>query len=197
VPLNGDVRPHVNRYALPVSAETKAALAKLCAGVRTIGVIGRAKGLEGVFGCALETASGEVVEVRAEQHDLEYKFEVFPVAAKMVSTFANAEEARAFPLSSPVEVLLLETEDWLDPGIPCEGAIGQNPIMQCQGRPGGAPIDAVAACRYFGGIELRGSNGATLVVATLPFPFAIHVSGVPGTGAVDQEAYSGVIASEA
>jgi len=187
----------MNRYALPVSAETKAALAKLCAGVRTIGIIGRAKGLEGVFGCVLQTAAGEVVEVRAEQHDLEYKFEVFPIAAKIVSTFANAEEARPFRLPSPVGVLLLATEDWLDPGIPCDGALGQNPIMQCQGRPGEAPSGAVAACRYFGGIELRGSDGATLVVATLPFPFAIHVSGVPGTGAIDRETYSGVTAGEA
>ena len=187
----------MSRYALPISAETKATLAKLCTGVRTIGVIGRAKGLEGVFGCVLETTSGQVVEVRAEQHDLEYKFEVFPIAAEAVSTFANAEEARPFSLSSPVEVLLLETQDWLDPGIPCEGAVGQNPIMQCQGRPGEAPSGAVAACRYFGGIELRGSNGATLVIATLPFPFAIHVSAVAGTGVIDQEAYSGVTASEA
>ena len=186
----------MNRYSLPATAETESALSALRDGVSRIGVTGRAKGLEGVFGCLLETLLGKTVELRAQQQDLEYKFEVFPIDAKLGTAFAEAEEVQNLALAAPVEVLLLQTEDWLDPGIPCKGAIGQNPIAQCQGLPGQAPSTAAASCRYFGGIELRGSNGVKLIVATLPFPYAIHVSAVPGTGQVDQAAYLGVATRE-
>jgi hypothetical protein len=187
----------MKHYALPIAAEDIAALEVLRAGVSNIGVIGRAKGLEGVFGCVLEATSGEVVELRARQQDLEYKFEVFPISAKTGASLAQAEELQPFLLAPPVQLLLLQTEDWLDPEVPCEGAIGQNPIMQCQGRPGQAPSSAIAACQYVGGVELRGNNGSALTVATLPFPYAIHVSAIQGTGTLAQEAYIGVAASVA
>jgi len=187
----------MKHYKLPIAPEDKAALELLRAGVAKIGVTGRAKGLEGVFGCVLETTSGRVVEVRARQQDLEYKFEVFPISATPAAGFAEAEEVQPLLLTAPVQVLLLQTEDWLDPGIPCEGAVGQDPIMQCQGKPGQAPNNATAACQYFGGVELLGSNGSRLFIATLPFPYAIHVSAIQGTGRVDQEAYVGVPASVA
>jgi hypothetical protein len=145
----------------------------------------------------LETEAGEIVDIRAQQHDLEYKFEVFPISARAGATFTGLEEMHSLYLPGPVEVLLLQTEDWLDPGIPCEGAVGTNPVMQCQGKPGQAPNSAVAACRYFGGIELRGSNGSKLTIATLPFPYAIHVSAIQGTGNLEREAYVGLATSAA
>ena len=181
----------MNSYALPISTETEAAFAVLRGGVSNIGVIGRAKGLEGVFGCILETKSGQMVEIRAQQQDLEYKFEVFPVGASITTT-AQVEEMQALSLVGLVQVLLLQTEDWLDPGVSCEGALGQNPIMQCQGLPGEAPSTAVAACTYFGGVELRDTNGLTVTIATLAFPYAIHVSTIEQTGEIDRNAFHGI-----
>ncbi len=150
-----------------------------------------------MFGCVVVAPTGETVEIRAEQNDLDYKFEVFPIKAQLVPTMDHAEEVRELLLTGPVEARLLQTQDWLDPGISCEGCLGQNPIAQCQGRPGEEPETSVATCRYFGGVELLGSNGVRLVVATLPFPYAIHVSAFPGTGGIDETAYLGVAASEA
>ncbi|QBB72364.1 hypothetical protein ELE36_19420 [Pseudolysobacter antarcticus] len=181
----------MNSYSLPISTETGAALAALRAGVSHIGVIGRANGLEGVFGCVLETKSGQIIEIRAQGDYLEYKFEVFSVGASITTT-AQFEEMQVLSLVGPVQVLLLQTEDWLDPGVSCEGALGQNPIMQCRGQPGGAPSTAVAACTYFGGVELRDANGLTVTIATLAFPCAIHVSAVEKTGKIDRNAFCGI-----
>ena len=181
----------MTNYSLPISSETAAALAVLLGGVSSVGVIGRAKGLEGVFGCVLETTSGKLVEVRAQQQDLQYKFEVFPVGASITTT-ADFEEKRPLSLEAPVQVFLLQTQDWLDPEISCEGALGDSPIMQCQGRPGQAPSTAVAACTYFGGVELRGSNGLSLTIATLAFPFAIYVSAIDKTGEIDRNAFQAI-----
>ncbi len=181
----------MRHYDLPLPPDVKAALAAIHAGVVCVGVTGRATGLEGFFGCELELASGQVISICADQNDLEFKFEVFPIKAVFASAF-EAEERQQTLICAPVEVVLLKTQDWLDPGIPCEGAIGQNPIMQCQGLPGEAPATAITACTYIGGIELRGSNGATLVVATLAFPYAIHVSDFAGGGAIERQAYASV-----
>jgi hypothetical protein len=127
----------MRHYDLPLPPDVKAALAAIHAGVVCVGVTGRATGLEGFFGCELELASGQVISICADQNDLEFKFEVFPIKAVFASAF-EAEERQQTLICAPVEVVLLKTQDWLDPGIPCEGAIGQNPIMQCQGLPGEA-----------------------------------------------------------
>jgi len=101
-----------------------------------------------------------------------------------------AEERQQFAIDAPVEILLLKTQDWLDPGIRCDGAIGENPIMQCQGIPGSAPDSATTICTYFGGIELRGSNGKKLVVGTLAFPYEIYVSAFVCDESINPEAYT-------
>ncbi|GGP22047.1 hypothetical protein [Silvimonas iriomotensis] len=181
----------MNLYKVALPLEDKMALAAARSGIRRIGAIGRPKDpqFEGIFGCELELVSGEVILVEAGQYDLEYKFEVFPIKAVVASSF-TAHEAHAVVLQPPVEVHLLETADWLDPSIPCEGAIGQNPIMQCQGLPIDVPVSAVAACQYFGGVEFRGSNGESILIATLPFPYAIHVSAFERCGKVDRATFN-------
>jgi hypothetical protein len=179
----------MNSYSLELESETVSALASLRIGVRRVGITGRAKDLDGVFGCELELVSGEVISVCAAQRDLEYKFEVFPLAAKRIPTF-TAAETKPLNLAADVCVLLMRTQDWLDPGIPCVGAVGQNPIMQCQGVPGSAPKQAVAACTYIGGLQLQGSNNELLTVATLPFPYAIYVSCFDSCGSVNTDDYS-------
>jgi hypothetical protein len=178
----------MHSYDIQIPETTLATLAATRGGVVRVGVSGRAVGLEGFFGCEIELASGEFISVGADQRDLEYKFEVFPITAGFPAE-RYATETKEVLLTAPVEVMLLRTQDWLDSGIPCVGAIGNTPIMQCQGAPGRAPDSAVAACTYFGGVEFRGANGNSLRVATLPFPYAIYVSCFDG-GAIDSQDYS-------
>jgi hypothetical protein len=179
----------MNSYTLELESETVSALAAIRVGVRRVGITGRAKNLNGVFGCELELISGEVIFVCADQRDLEYKFEVFPLTAKRIPAF-TAAETKLLTLAAAVDVCLMQTQDWLDTGIPCIGAIGQNPIMQCQGAPSSPPDQAVAACIYIGGLQLHGSNSELLTIATLPFPYAIYVSCFDGCGSVDINDYS-------
>ncbi len=141
------------------------------------------------FGCDLELTSGQLVKICADETCPEHRFEVFPIKAEL-SSDRMAEERQQFELQAPVEILLLQTQDWLDPGIRCEGAIGENPVMKCQGIPGSAPDTATTTCNYFGGIELRGSNGKKLVVATLAFPHEIYVSAFLCDKSIDLEAYT-------
>jgi hypothetical protein len=82
-------------------------------------------------------------------------------------------------MSAPVTFELLDTEDWLDPTIKPEGALGANPMAQCQGKPGAAPATAAAACRYSAGVRFLSANGAQLVVATCPFPYSLYCSAIP------------------
>ena len=187
----------MNRYSLPIAEGTIEALSELRAGIARVGVTGRANSGDLVFGCSIEATTGRVVHICADQQDLEYKFEVFPICAKMLANFDGVQEIRELRLAEPVEVLLLETEDWLASDINCDGALGQGPIAQCQGRPGEEPESSVASCSYFGGIELRSANGEKLVIATLPFPYSIHISAIPCTGTFDQNAYVEVVASGA
>ena len=175
-------------YDIELPETALATLAATRGGVVRIGVSGRAVGFEGFFGCEIELASGEFIAVGADQRDLEYKFEVFPITASFAAERC-ATETKEVALTAPVAVTLLRTQDWLDSGIPCVGAIGSNPILQCQGAPGHAPDTAVAACTYFGGVEFLGANGNSLRVATLPFPYAIYVSCFE-SGAIDPQNYT-------
>jgi hypothetical protein len=86
----------------------------------------------------------------------------------------------------------MTTQEWLDPSISCSGALGEGPVAQCQGPPDSAPIGATAACTYVGGVEVRSADGALLVIATLPFPMTLYVSGFPRSGTIDSANYLNV-----
>lgn len=87
-----NVSPQMNSYEIHLSPDVISALLAIEAGVVRVGVSGRATGLEGFLGCELELASGEVIAVCADQHDLEYKFEVFPISASRKSSFETGDE---------------------------------------------------------------------------------------------------------
>uniref|UniRef100_UPI0022B9DA00 hypothetical protein n=1 Tax=Klebsiella pneumoniae TaxID=573 RepID=UPI0022B9DA00 len=88
---------------------------------------------------------------------LEFKFEIFPLQAR-VAPEGKVSERRSIELSAPVQVSLLETSSWLDPGAPIGQTFGRNPIAQFIGRPDQIPARATASCSYVGAVELRGSN---------------------------------------
>jgi hypothetical protein len=126
----------------------------------------------------LEATDGSVVHVFPSQQDLEFKFEVFPLGISVEAPPTDGVKWRPVALAAPVKVTLLETEEWLDPDVPCDGALGQDPIMQCQGAVGTASRSAKAVCRYIGGIELIGANGRSMFIATASFPYTLHVESI-------------------
>jgi hypothetical protein len=126
----------------------------------------------------LEVADGSIVHIFPSQQDLESKFEVFPLGISVEAPRLDRVEWKPAILAAPVAVTLQETDEWLDPDVPCEGAMGENPIIQCQGVSGSASRSATAVCRYIGGIELTGANGRTMFIATASFPYTLHVEGI-------------------
>jgi len=123
-----------------------------------------------------------------EEEFLERRFEVFP----MVALFTPVPDVLTWtPLDfpGPIKVYLLQTEEWLDVGAPCDGAVGEGPIRQCQGVPGSAPAEAKASVRYFGGVEIVGNDGNRLIVASLIAPYVMHVAELAPSDQYEDENY--------
>ena len=170
----------MHTYQLDLPASVLTTLSAIRGGVVRIGVSARATGTTEIYGgLQMVLATGEVISIHTDEQTLQPRFEVFPITAASVTHF-TASEVRDFHLAPPIELYLLRTQDWLDPGIVCEGALGSSPMMQCQGAPGQAPQDALAACTYMGGIKVRDSKGAALLAAISTMPFAISVNAFYG-----------------
>lgn len=173
-------------YDLQLSASTLGLLTSLSGGIGAVGVLGYTTRNGGCASCFVQTTEGEVVQLYLEEAFLERRFEVFPMVA--LSTPAP-DVLTWIPLDfpRPIKVYLLQTEEWLGVGAPCNGAVGEGPILQCQGVPGSAPAEAKASVRYFGGVEIVGPDGRRLTVASLIAPYLMHVSGLaPSDQYVDE-----------
>jgi hypothetical protein len=168
----------MNVYAVPPEQGVVDVVALLGEGIEAVGVMKDFPSSPLPSQCYLKLADGRVVQLEATQADLEFKFEVFPIFASVQSSARPTDQLR-IRLDPPVRVTLLQTESWLDPSAPTptEGLVGSDPIAQFVGRPGSVPSSASATCRYVGAIEMTGSNGATLLVATGTFPYSLHVLG--------------------
>ena len=186
----------MTRYVLTPAPALIAALEAVRAGVTSISVSGIISNVDGFLECHLHLTSGRVLTLCAAQHQVEERFEVFPINITAPSALAPVH-ARPLHLAGPVAVVLLQTEEWLDPRIPCGHSVGRAPVMQCQGPPGQAPASAAAVCTYVGGIRLIGSNGVSLVVVTLPFPLTLLVSAFADSSTFQQHAYTALDASGA
>jgi len=166
----------MNSYAIPNDAETIATLRLLSSGVVSIELAKDFPYSKDCHSCCIELADGHWIQLRATGEDLEFKFEVFPLHARLVVA-PRTGERHDFVLTAPATVTPLATESWLDSAAPTGPTLGSDPIAQFVGQPGSAPATASATCRYIGGVELVGANGRTLAVATGAFPYSLHVSG--------------------
>ena len=169
----------MNKYRLPVAKEVRLALLEVKNGVRRIATSPFGTKVPGVGPVYLELADGRWLSVHADQHDLEAKFEVFPIGASIESSRPNTKLETEYVLEPPVSVTELETEDWLDPTTPCGETLGSNPVMQFQDLPGMAAATASAVCNYVSGVRFEGSNGRSVVIATLAFPYSVYCSVFP------------------
>lgn len=178
----------MNVYSVPPSRETIDTLRAIEGGVRRVGIVKGHAAHPGCAACLVETVDGSIVHLSPSQHDLEFKFEVFPLEAKIAESEGDIEWG-GINLIAPVTVSLLQTEEWLDPSVPCGKTVGENPIMQCQGVPGSAPNSATAVCRYVGGVSLLGKDGVSLFIATASFPYTLHVQGIAEDDRVSYSSY--------
>jgi hypothetical protein len=169
----------MNVYSLPIAKETHIALLEATNGVRKVATSPFGTKVPGVGTVYLELFDGRWLSVHADQHDLGARFEVFPIAASLVSSRPATKLEAEYALEAPVLVTELETEDWLDPSTPCGQTFGSNPIAQFQDLPGMASESASAKCNYVSGVRFAGSNGRSVVVATLAFPYAMYCSVFP------------------
>lgn len=177
--------PH---YDLQLSASTLGLLTRLSGGIAAVGVLGGTTLNGGCASCFVQTTRGQVVQLYLEEEVLERRFEVFP----MVALSAPAPDILTWiPLEfpGPVYIYLLQTEEWLDVGAQCDGAVGERAMLQCQGAPGSAPSAAKAAVRYFGGVEIVGPGGRRLTVASLIAPYVMHVSNFAPSDQYQDENY--------
>ena len=181
----------MNTYAVPYEKETLAALRKLADGVISIGIAKDFTHFKDCTSCFLETTAGSWIQIQATEAGLEFKFEVFPLHARLV-TEMRIDEQHALALASPVTVTPLVADSWLDPTAPTGPTIGSDPVMQFVGQPGSAPSTAIAICHYLGGVELVGANGQSLVIATGSFPYSMHVSGFYEDAFFSRNHYVGV-----
>jgi hypothetical protein len=166
----------MNLYAVPLPSNTLDALQLLTLGVKGMSVYKDLPTIEWPSACYLELTDGRFVRLEATSEDLEFKFEVFPLIATVKSE-AKASQRVDIHIRPPVKVTPLLTESWLDPGAPTGKTLGSNPVAQFVGKPGTAALTASAKCRYVGAVEITGSNGTSIVVATGGFPFSMHVPG--------------------
>lgn len=178
----------MHRYALNVSASVVEALRCSHAGIRRVLSSPFGAPVPGVGQVQVELADGQWLIIGAEGKDLEFKFEVFPITVELADRPHTSTLKCSVDMPAPVAVSLLETEDWLDPSVECEGALGSNPIAQCQGRPGAAPPAAPASCHYVGGVQFSAATGV-LVVATLGFPYSCYCSAFPQGAIFDRNLY--------
>ena len=167
----------MNNYNLAPDPETLSVLRSLAGGV-----IGAAsyRAFPHFTKCSqlfLQCTDGHWLELGAYGEDLEFKFEVFALAARPAERM-NPTQSHALQLTAPVDVVPLLTESWLDPALPTGPTLGTEPVIQCIGAPGSASQTASAVCRYMGGVRLRDSEGRTVFVATSGFPYDLHVTGI-------------------
>ncbi|GEM_PF-2059275 len=179
----------MNRYSIPLEEETLTALQDLSAGVVSIGFAKAHPHFKTCQGCFLQTPAGRWIELYATGQDLDVRFEVFTLTARVVDAPRLCEQ-RAILLPAPLKIMLLETESWLDPSAPiAHPTLGDDPIMQRYDRPGSTPETATVSCRYLGGVELTTANGDHLVIATAIFPYDMHVSGYYEAKPFDRDWY--------
>lgn len=179
----------MNHYDLPPSEKLLSTATLLRAGVAAVGVIGATAEDGGCATCYLQLTGGEVLQLYPTECSLERRFEVFPVDSDLVS-FPNGVRWRNVDLRGPLQVYLLQTAEWLDATAPCNGALGEGPMLQCQGLPDNVPMNAKAAVSYFGGVELIATNGETLTVSSLAVPYVMHISGHASSEQFDSANYA-------
>ena len=169
----------MNAYHLPLAQEVHLALLEAKNGVVRIATTPFGTEVPGVGSVYLELSDGRWLCVEADQYDLESRFEVFPLTASIEGSKPRTELELECLLAAPVSVVELETEDWLDPTAPCGPTLGSNPIAQFQDLPGTASASASAKCNYVSGVRFEGSNGNSVVIATLAFPYSVYCSVFP------------------
>ena len=169
----------MNVYCIALGENTSRALREAENGVRRVAASPLGMHWPGVGTVYLQLADGRWLAVEAGQQDLETRFEVFPIEASVIEVKPETQLDQEYIMDFPVAVIHLATEDWLDPAAPCGGTLGYNPIMQFQDLPGKAPKTASAKCNYVSGVRLVGSNGTSLIVATLASPYCSYCSAFP------------------
>lgn len=179
----------MNQYSLNVPDSVVEALRCAQAGIRRVLSSPFGARVPGVGCVEVELANGQWLVISTDGKDLEFKFEVFPITAEVADRPHTSTLECSVDMPAPVSVSFLETEDWLDPSVECNGAIGSNPIAQCQGRPGTAPPGAPASCQYVGGVRFSSATGVQLVVATLAFPCSFYCSVFPQGAIFDSNLY--------
>lgn len=187
----------MSHFEIALGHETMDALISLKMGVVEVAISGRMMANGRSYGasiCTLELADGRFVELSATQVDLNFKwFEVFPLQA-VFTTQPRIEERKAIEFGTSIKVSILKTEEWLEPSSVAEadGLMGnsEGAMTQFSSRPGMVPKTALATCTFCGGVELSGANGKTLIIATLPSPYEIHISEFSGVGEIQRDHYS-------
>jgi len=179
----------MNHYSVPVDQETLAALYELRSGVISAATFKDFPHFAQCSAICLELADGRWIALQAQGEDLEFKFEVFALQARIAERPGHMEH-HSIELAAPVTVTPLLTESWLDPSLPTGPTIGSDPIVQCVGVSGSAPATASATCRYLGGVELKAADGSALVVATGGFPYTLHVTGLSEDSGFSRSDYS-------
>lgn len=175
-------------YDLHLSSSTLGLLASLRGGIRAVGVLGYTTRDGGCASCFLQTTEGEIVQISPEEAFLERRFEVFPIVA-LAAPVPDILNWTPLEFAGPIDVFLLQTEEWLDASAPCDGAVGEGPMLQCQGIPGSTPDESRASVRYFGGIEIVGSDKRKFTVASLIAPYVMHVSELAPSDQYEDENY--------
>ena len=169
----------MNTYRLTVAKEVRLALLEATIGVVRIATTPFGPRVPGVGSVYLELFNGRWLCVEADQRDLEARFEVFPITASIEASKPTTKLEIEYLLEPPVSVTELETEDWLDPTTACGPTFGSIPIAQFQDLPGTATATASAKCNYVSGVRFEGSNGESVVIATLGFPYSVYCSIFP------------------
>lgn len=178
----------MNHYNLEPDAETLATLEVLAKGVVAAASYRAFPHFTKCTRLFLQCADGRWVELAACGEDLEFKFEVFTLRARLAERM-NPTEHHELLLSAPVEVVPLLTEGWLDPAMPTGATLGSDSVVQCVGTSGSASASASAVCRYLGGVRLRDAKGVTVYVATSGFPYDLHVTGISDDPAFRESNY--------
>jgi hypothetical protein len=180
----------MRRYFVDAQGPWREELEKCASGIRRVVTSPFGTAVAGVGKVYLELSDERWLEIGAGQQDLESRFEVFPIFVAPTERPAKRPLEAAINLQEPVTYALLETEDWLDPTVSTDGALGQHPIAQCSGSPGSAPPTATAACRYVGAVRFASADGTQLLVATLPFPFSVYCSAIEQGATLDEGQYA-------
>jgi hypothetical protein len=179
----------MRRYTVDTPESLFEALRSSHSGIRRVVTSPFGPNVPGVGIVHLELADDRWLAIAAGREGLESRFEVFPITVALADRPVSSDLEASLDMSAPVSFSVLETEDWLDPSVKCNGALGSDPIAQCQGYPGTAPPTASASCRYAGGVRFCSADGARLMVATLAFPYSLYCSAIPQGANLDESLY--------